>query len=75
MENLKDNIIYNIFEYFETGELSYANIAKEGIKELATKYHIQLKKGQKANLKVMFKNFILNKEGYTQILPMLYNSI
>ena len=75
MESLKDNIIYNIFVFLETGDLQYANIAKEGIKELATKYHVQLKKGQKTDLKVIFKKFILNKEGYSQILPILYNSI
>lgn len=75
MESLKDNIIYNIYEYLESGDLMYANKAKEFINELAGKYHISLRKGQKADLKVMFKKFILNKEGFTKILPMLYNSI
>ncbi|MFA6185485.1 MAG: hypothetical protein WC720_05075 [Candidatus Shapirobacteria bacterium] len=76
MESLKDNIIFNIFEYLETGDLMFANKAKEYLNELAGKYHISLRKSnQKADLKVMFKKFILNKEGYSQILPMLYNSI
>lgn len=75
MESLKDNIIYNIFEYLETGNLMYANKAKEYLNELAGKYHISLKKCPKADLKLMFKKFILNREGYTKILPILYNSI
>jgi hypothetical protein len=76
MESLKDNIIYNIFEFLETGDLMYANHAKEYLNELAGKYHISLRKStQKSDLKVMFKKFILNKEGFAKILPMLYNSI
>jgi hypothetical protein len=75
MESIKDNIIYNIFEFLETGDLKYANNAKELINELATKYHIQLKKTQKANLKIIFKKFIINKDGYKDILPTFFNSI
>jgi hypothetical protein len=75
MESLKDNIIYNIFEFLETKDLSFANKSKELINELAAKYHISLKKGGKSDLKTIFKRFILNKEGYSKILPLLYNSI
>jgi len=76
MESLKDNIIYNIFEFLETKDLSFANIAKDLVNELAAKYHVSLKKSvQKQDLKLIFKKFILNKEGYTKILPILYNSI
>lgn len=76
MESLKDNIIYNIFEFLETKDLSYALKAKEYLNELAGKYHISLKKStQKQDLKLIFKRFILNKEGYSKILPILYNSL
>lgn len=75
MESLKDNIIYNIFEFLETKDLSYALKAKEYLNELAGKYHIPLKKGTKSDLKIIFKKFILNKDGYSKILPILYNSI
>jgi len=75
MESLKDNIIYNIFEFLETKDLSYANKAKEYLNELAVKYHISLKKSAKSDLKLIFKRFILNKEGYSKILPILYNSL
>ncbi len=75
MESLKDSIIYNIFEFLETGNLLFANKSKELIHELAAKYHIKLIGKQKADLKTIFKQFILNKDGYSKILGTLYNSI
>jgi hypothetical protein len=76
MQNLKDLIIYNIFEFLETKDNSFAEKAKEYILELGKKYHIPIKKIiRKSDLKAIFKRFILNNEGYSVVLPILFNSL
>lgn len=73
---MKDKIIYHVFEFLETGDLTHSEIAKEHLKNLAKKYHVRLKyKKTLYNTKEAFKEFILNGEGYNITIPKLYNSL
>jgi hypothetical protein len=75
MESLKDQIIYNVFEYLETKDLSFSLKAQENLQLLAKYYHITIKKQAKKDLKVCFKAFILNGKGYIETLTSLYNAL
>jgi hypothetical protein len=75
MDNLKEKIIYHVFEFLETGDIEHSKIAKEHLKELAKKYHVKIKKQIITNTKNAFKEFILNNNGFDETIPKLYNSL
>ncbi len=71
---MKDEIIYNIFEFLETKDQSFKNKALELLNEMAKHYHVPIKKQPKKELKTCFKAFILNGKGYAETINNLYNS-
>ena len=77
MNEFKDKTIYYVYEFLEIKDREYKELAKESLKKLAEKYNIQLKiqRGLKIDLKIAFKNFILNKGGALIVIPQLYNSL
>lgn len=75
MDNLKDKIIFHVFEFIETGDLTHSRLAKDYLKNMAKKYHIKIKPQKITNTKEAYRNFILNEIGYTQTIPKLYNSL
>jgi len=73
---MKDKIIFNVFEFIETGDTHHSNLAKEFLKTFAKKYHIKIKdKRVNYNTKEAFKDFILNGKGYNETIQRLYNSL
>ena len=77
MNEFKDKTIYYVYEYLETKDQENIKLAKEWLGKLAKKYNIQLRiqRGLKIDLKIAFKNFILNKGGALIVIPQLYNSL
>ena len=72
---MKDEIIYNIFEYLETKESSFKNKALELLTNFAKYYHVPIKKQPEKDLKSCFKAFILNGKGYNVTINNLYNAL
>lgn len=76
----KDQLILNVFQFLDTGDLAYANKARDLLKELARRYRVTLRKNASLSkdLKIALIEFLENKKGYANksgSLAVLYNSI
>ncbi len=43
MDPLKDKIIFHVFEFLETRDLTHSRLARDHLKTMAKKYHIKIK--------------------------------
>ena len=74
--SIKNNIIVNILNFIDTGQDKYSEKASEGLSILAKSYGVSLRRQErKQPIKPALIKFILNKEGYIETIPPLYNSI
>jgi hypothetical protein len=73
MDKIKDLVVFNVFQYLETKDLSFAIAAKENLEIMAKYYHIPIKKQiQAKDLKKSFLEFVLNGKGYSVTINSLY---
>ena len=75
MENLKEKIIFHVFEFLETGEIKHSQLAKGYLQMFAKKYHVKIKSQKIINIKDAFKAFIINEKGYVETINKLFNSL
>jgi len=76
MDSIKDNIIFNVFEYMENKDLQYSLRAQEYLQLLAKNFHVTIKKtSRKPEIKNAFKLFILNGKGYNITINELFNAL
>ena len=76
--HLKYEIIVHVLDYIESkGEAKEHKLkAIPKLKELAKIYHIQIRrKNSITPVKNTLRKFILNKEGYSETIPNLTNSL
>jgi len=76
MDNTKENIIYNVFEFIETKDTKFSLCAQEHLQLLAKNFHVTIKKtSRKPEIKNAFKLFILNGKGYNITINELFNAL
>jgi len=75
MNNLKEKIIYHVFEFIDTGDVNHSELAKGFLEIFAKEKRINIRLVLKINTKDAFKKFILNESGYIETIPKLFYSL
>ena len=75
VNNLKDNIIINVFDYLDIKNDDCKIIAIKDLKLFAKHYHVVLSKKTNIELKKAFREFIINKNGYNTTINNLYHCL
>ena len=70
----KELIIFNLLRLEHTGEERYKDAALELLILFASQKNVTLysKRQTKVNFEEAFENFVLNAEGYNNVIPELY---
>ena len=75
INQMKDEIIFNVLNYLDSNDKTDANKAKYGLQEFAKAFNFTIKKQVKPDTKEALKQFVINKKGYPETVTRLFNSL